>query len=91
MSKIEGIGLDDMLQWLPKYPTLPLASSPALTQRPPKHVHHWFDAQAESNPTSLALSSTELGTSLTYHDLYLSTEKKARSESLPETHPLQNS
>ncbi|KAI0397031.1 amino acid adenylation domain protein [Xylariaceae sp. FL0594] len=78
MSKTEGVTLDDMLPWLPKYPTLPLAPSSALRKSPLKHVHHWFDAQAESSPTSVALASAELSTSLTYHDLYLSTEKKAR-------------
>ncbi|KAI0190564.1 amino acid adenylation domain protein [Astrocystis sublimbata] len=78
LSKTEDIILDVMLPWLPRYPSLPLHVSSALKNNPLRHVHHWFDAQAESSPTSLALFCSELGISLTYEGLYQSTEQKAK-------------
>ncbi|KAM4066491.1 AMP-binding enzyme [Hirsutella rhossiliensis] len=77
LSKVDGAQLAEMLDWLPKHPCLPVA--PADPQPNPLcHVHHWFDAHAESNPSSPALHSAEMGKSMTYGELYKSSEDKAR-------------
>ena len=77
LSKIEKVQLVDMLGWLPRHPSLP--NAPAEPQATPvKHVHQWFDAHAECSPDSLALYSKEMGKSMTYGQLYASTEEKAK-------------
>lgn len=43
-----------------------------------RHVLQWFDAHAQSNPDCLALYSSELSYSMTYGELYISTEQKAK-------------
>jgi hypothetical protein len=77
--KVDQIKLDNMLDWLPKHPSLPM--SPSIEQANPcRHLHHWFDAHVKSNPMSLALYSSELSRALTYGELYASTEQKAKSK-----------
>lgn len=80
LSKTDGVMLRDMLGWLPKFPSLPVAHHVQGLQQsnPCRHVHQWFDAHAESNPDSLALHSSELNHSMTYGELYISTEQKAK-------------
>ncbi|KAF2015411.1 acetyl-CoA synthetase-like protein [Aaosphaeria arxii CBS 175.79] len=81
LSKTEKIQLDDMLDWLPSYPALPTensTASPSVSNNPLKHVHQLIDAHSLTNPNSIALHSSELGMSMTYSELYSSTEKKAR-------------
>lgn len=77
LSQVEEVKLNDMLDWLPLYPSLPRAVSDG----PNKHLHHWIDAHALTSPNSVAFSSHELGISVTYGELYASTERKAKSES----------
>ncbi|KYK57278.1 amino acid adenylation domain protein [Drechmeria coniospora] len=77
ISKVEGATLTEMLPWLPRHANLPMRS-PQRPANPLKHVHHWFDAHAESCPDSLALYSSELALSMTYGELYTSTEAKAK-------------
>ncbi|KJZ80421.1 hypothetical protein HIM_00271 [Hirsutella minnesotensis 3608] len=79
LSSIETTKLADMLEWLPRYPCLPnVSATPSVTLRNPlRHVHHWFDAHAETSSGSLALHSAELGKSMTYGELYRSSEDKA--------------
>ncbi|KAK7421371.1 hypothetical protein QQX98_002265 [Neonectria punicea] len=76
-SKVDGTKLVDMLDWLPRYPSLPIPSA-ELEGSPLIHVHHWVDAHAESHPEALALLSNELGTSMTYGELYASSEAKSK-------------
>ncbi|KAK7432505.1 hypothetical protein QQZ08_001070 [Neonectria magnoliae] len=76
-SKVDGAKLVDMLDWLPRYPSLPIPSA-ELEGNPLIHVHHWVDAHAESRPEALALLSSELGTSMTYGELYASSEAKSK-------------
>nr|POF14113.1 hybrid pks-nrps synthetase tas1 [Quercus suber] len=78
LSKVEHVKLDRMLEWLPQYPSLP-PSPTAVQSNPHRHIHHFFDAHAQSNPTSLALYSKELQQAITYGDLYASTERQARA------------
>lgn len=78
LSKIDGVKLREMLPWLPKHVSLPrLDQNESSTENPMIHIHQWFDAHAETTPEAPALSSKELGT-LTYGELYASTEKKAQ-------------
>lgn len=79
LSKVDGVQLDDMLDWLPKHPRLPVVPQ-APEMRPCKHIHHWFEAHAESHPDTVALYSSEMDMSLTYGDLQKSTDQKARSK-----------
>ena len=72
--------LDDMLTWLPQHISLP-ASPKEPQANPLTHIHHWFDAHAESNPDGAALSSSELGQFRTYRTLFVSSENKAKCRS----------
>ncbi|KAF4991222.1 hypothetical protein FDECE_14114 [Fusarium decemcellulare] len=76
LSKIDGTQLAAMIPWLPRYPSLPKAPAQHAAN-PMKHVHHWFDAHAETTPHALAMTCSELGMSMTYGDLYSSSERKA--------------
>ncbi|KAF7554762.1 hypothetical protein G7Z17_g2660 [Cylindrodendrum hubeiense] len=76
LSKVQGTKLIEMLEWLPKHPNLPNASA-EVQSNPLKHVHHWIDSHAEARPEALALLSSELGKSMTYGELYNSSEEKA--------------
>ncbi|KAF2733364.1 acetyl-CoA synthetase-like protein [Polyplosphaeria fusca] len=69
-----------MLDWVPKIPSLPLrlgetqiSSSQGHFQR---HVHHWIDAHATSTPGAIAMDNRELNISMTYGELYKSTNEK---------------
>ncbi|KAM3435501.1 hypothetical protein MY4824_004817 [Beauveria thailandica] len=78
LSKVDGVKLREMLPWLPKHTSLPKEDpGESSTGRPLIHIHQWFDSHADTNPDAPALSSKELGT-LTYGELYTSTEKKAQ-------------
>ncbi|XWW97293.1 hypothetical protein V2A60_005275 [Cordyceps javanica] len=78
LSKVEGVKLRGMLPWLPKHISLPKQNpTESSTGNPLVHIHQWFDAHAETSPGCPALSSKELGT-VTYGELYSSTEKKAQ-------------
>ncbi|OAA78214.1 amino acid adenylation domain protein [Akanthomyces lecanii RCEF 1005] len=78
LSKIDGVKLREMLPWLPKHISLPkVGPNEASPGNPLMHIHQWFDAHAETTPEAPALSSKEHGT-LTYGELYASTEKKAQ-------------
>ncbi|KAM5343580.1 hypothetical protein ACJ41O_012117 [Fusarium nematophilum] len=77
LSKTDGTDLTSMLGWLPTHPSLPREPS-TTPSNPLKHVHHWFDAHAETSPDALALCCAELGILMTYGELYSSSEKKAR-------------
>lgn len=79
LSLTDGVKLRDMLSWLPQYVALPLLPTNSEQKNPLIHVHHWFDAHAEASPSAAALSSKEMGT-MTYGELYRSTEKKAHCE-----------
>ncbi|KAF4471968.1 amino acid adenylation domain [Fusarium albosuccineum] len=68
LSKIDGTQLAAMIPWLPRYPSLPKAPAQHAAN-PMKHVHHWFDAHAETTPHALALTCSELEMSMTYGDL----------------------
>nr|POE79797.1 hybrid pks-nrps synthetase tas1 [Quercus suber] len=72
----DGVKLQDILGWLPQHPSLPTFPT-TRPSNPCRHAHHHFDAHAETSPNSLALFSAELGLSLTYGQLYASTEHKA--------------
>lgn len=80
LTKTEQPMLDDMLSWLPQHPSLPSPKTLMPTANPNHHLHHFFDAHALSSPSSIAITSNELGISVTYGDLYASSERKARSE-----------
>lgn len=76
LTKIEQVQLDDMARWLPRHPSLP--TTPSTSANPQRHLHHWFDAHAQSSPSSVAIHSSEMGISLTYGELYASIERKAQ-------------
>lgn len=80
LSKTDGVMLRDLLGWLTKFPSQPVAHHVQGLQQsnPCRHVHQWFDAHAEPNSDSLALHSSELNHSMTYGELYISTEQKAK-------------
>lgn len=80
LSRADGTMLDDMLTWLPQHISLP-ASPKEPQANPLTHIHHWFDAHAESNPDGAALSSSELGQFRTYRTLFVSSENKAKCRS----------
>lgn len=77
LSKVEGTKLTEMLEWLPEHSNLPKQPT-EMQSNPLVHVHHWIDAHAETRPEALALLSSELGKSMTYSELYASSEEKAR-------------
>lgn len=77
LTKVDQVQLDDMVSWLPRHLSLP--ATPTTTANPHRHLHHWFDAHAQSSPSSVAIHSSELGLSITYGELYASTERKAQS------------
>lgn len=72
----EGTKLQDLVDWAPKHACLPTYPT-ANPVNPCRHVHHLFDAHAETLPDNIALHSAELGSSMTYGQLYVSTEQKA--------------
>ncbi|EFW99106.1 thiotemplate mechanism natural product synthetase [Grosmannia clavigera kw1407] len=77
ISKSSNAMVRDMLEWLPEHTSLPIV--PLKSQRNPlRHIHHWFDAHAQTNPDAEALSSGEQDISITYGGLYASTELKAK-------------
>lgn len=85
LTKTDQPMLDDMLNWLPQHPSLPSPTTTTVpTTNPNRHIHHFFDAHALSNPSSMAIQSHELGISITYGELYASSERKAQSQC---THP----
>ena len=73
----EDVSLRDMLNWLPEHTSLP-KPPPTPQENPVRHIHHWIDAHAQTNPGAIALNSGETGAMMTYHELYVSTEKKAK-------------
>lgn len=79
LTKAEQPMLDDMLNWLPKHPSLPSPATAVPTTNPNCHIHHFFDSHALSSPSSMAIQSNELGISITYGELYAATERKAQS------------
>ncbi|WZH48361.1 amino acid adenylation domain protein [Fusarium acuminatum] len=81
ISKQESVKLSQMLEWLPVYPNLP---EPGMNiegadENPLQHFHHLFDAHAKTRPTALALDCQELGISMTYGELYNSSQHKAKA------------
>lgn len=80
ISKQESVKLAQMLDWLPVYPNLP---EPGMNvevgeKNPLQHFHQLFDAHAKTRPTALALDCQELGISMTYGELYNSSQQKAK-------------
>ncbi|KAI7763057.1 hypothetical protein LZL87_011200 [Fusarium oxysporum] len=80
LSKQESVKLFEMLEWLPMYPSVPEPGMDINTAaiNPLQHFHHFFDAHAQTRPTTLALDCQELGISMTYGELYSSTQLKAK-------------
>lgn len=77
LSKVQGTKLTEMLKWLPDHSNLPKQPT-EIQSNPLVHVHHWIDAHAETRPEAMALLSSELGKSMTYGELYVSSEEKAK-------------
>ncbi|KAB2573376.1 Hybrid PKS-NRPS synthetase TAS1 [Lasiodiplodia theobromae] len=77
LSKSPTTKLTDTLPWIPAHPSVPRLLADESLGRPHRHVHHWFDAHAELNPNKIALFSAELKTSVTYGELYESSEEKS--------------
>uniref|UniRef100_A0A0C4DIN8 Uncharacterized protein n=1 Tax=Fusarium oxysporum (strain Fo5176) TaxID=660025 RepID=A0A0C4DIN8_FUSOF len=84
LSKQESVKLSEMLEWLPLYPSIPepgvdiaRADDKAMIN-PLQHFHHFFDVHAQTRPNALALDFQELGISMTYGELYSSTQLKAK-------------
>ncbi|KAH8706253.1 hypothetical protein BGZ61DRAFT_493214 [Ilyonectria robusta] len=77
LSKVQGTKLTEMLKWLPEHSNLPKQPT-EMQSNPLVHVHHWIDAHAETRPEAMALLSSELGKSMTYGELYASSEEKAK-------------
>ena len=83
LSKVDGVGLHEMLPWLPQHiSVLNPGPIPSTSSNPLVHIHQWFDAHAESTPDAPALSSICKGM-MTYRELYVSTEKKAHCRFQP--------
>lgn len=80
LSKSPTTKLTDTLPWIPAHPSVPRSLADESLGRPHCHVHHWFDAHAELNPNKIALFSAELKTSVTYGELYESSEEKSICE-----------
>ncbi|KAK2590902.1 hypothetical protein QQS21_011414 [Conoideocrella luteorostrata] len=78
LSRAENTLLRDMTDWLPLHASLPeVAASPQ--GNPLRHVHHWFEEHADSNPDNVSLFSKEEGFCMTYSELNASAEAKASS------------
>jgi hypothetical protein len=81
LTKTDQPMLDDMLSWLPQHPSLPSPTTTNLpTTNPNRHIHNFFDAHAHSTPTSMAIQTHEKVISITYGELYASSERKAQSQ-----------
>lgn len=64
------------------YPSVPDSGVDMETTaiNPLQHFHNFFDAHALTRPNSLALDCQELGISMTYGELYSSTQLKAQGK-----------